>query len=195
MLALEVGLPTVVAETRKHTDKPLIYDHQKAGTDIPATGEAFMQMLKRVGMDAVILFPMAGPQTQSAWTMGARNAGLGVILGGHMTHPAYLASDGGYITDAAVDTIYERAAEDHITDFVVPGNKPEVIQRIRERLTEVVDNAAFYAPGFITQGGSISEAAKAAGARWHAIVGRALFLSDSGEHPIRDAALGLVANL
>ncbi|HID72957.1 TPA: hypothetical protein EYP38_03360, partial [Candidatus Micrarchaeota archaeon] len=32
---LDVGLKAVVDATRKHTDKPVIYDHQKAGTDIP----------------------------------------------------------------------------------------------------------------------------------------------------------------
>ena len=33
----------------------------------------------------------------------------------------------------------------------------------------------FYSPGLITQGGNITESAKAAGDKWHAIVGRALY--------------------
>ena len=33
----------------------------------------------------------------------------------------------------------------------------------------------FYAPGFIAQGGKISDAAKAAGERFHGIVGRGVY--------------------
>ena len=33
----------------------------------------------------------------------------------------------------------------------------------------------FYSPGLISQGGEITDAAKAAGKRWHAIVGRAIY--------------------
>jgi orotidine-5'-phosphate decarboxylase len=34
-LAISVGLPTAVRTARRHTDKPLIYDHQKAGPTSP----------------------------------------------------------------------------------------------------------------------------------------------------------------
>ena len=61
-LGLLHGLPKVVEVARKHTDKPLIYDHQKAGTDIPDTGKKFMQTLKTSGIDSVILFPQSGPK-------------------------------------------------------------------------------------------------------------------------------------
>ena len=33
----------------------------------------------------------------------------------------------------------------------------------------------FYSPGLIAQGGNITESAKAAGPRWHAIVGRGIY--------------------
>jgi orotidine-5'-phosphate decarboxylase len=190
-LGLGAGLAKVRDVARSFTDKPLIYDHQKAGTDIPETADFFMATLKKNGIDAVILFPFTGPATQSAWTTAAGNAGLHVIIGGRMTHSSFLAGENGYVADTAPDRIYDNAAAQGVTSFVVPGNKPDVIARVRERVAQKVANPVFYAPGFISQGGEISEAAKAAGSHWHAIVGRAIFEAPS----IRDAALALTAHL
>lgn len=58
-LGLSYGLGRVVEVARKYTAKPIIYDHQKAGTDIPDTGKNFAEVCKRAGVDAVILFPQA----------------------------------------------------------------------------------------------------------------------------------------
>lgn len=174
-LGLSHGLPKVVATARRYTDKPLIYDHQKAGTDIPDTAPAFMETLANSGIDAVILFPFTGPVTQSSWTQAAIESGLDVIVGAHMTHQGFLATDNGYITTDATERIYASAALAGVTHFVVPGNQPDVIRRVRDVVSEEQDDPVFYAPGFIAQGGSVSEAASAAGTRWHAIVGRAIF--------------------
>jgi orotidine-5'-phosphate decarboxylase len=188
-LGLSVGLKAVVQAARDYTNKPLIYDHQKAGTDIPDTADEFMGVLREAGITAVILFPLSGPDTQLAWTNAAKAAGLAVIVGGHMTHSRFLASRGGYIVDDATKRIYEQAATQDIYDFVVPGNQPDVIQTIREFLTERRPADAqvpiFYAPGFIAQGGRLSDAARAAGPRWHAIIGRNIY--EAGD--IRRAAI------
>ena len=190
-LALSAGLPRVAEVARKHTAKPLIYDHQKACTDIPPTGQAFVAAVKDAGIDAVILFPLSGPATQTAWIQSAQEAGLAVIIGGHMTHERYLLSEGGYVDDAAVAKMFTIAANHGITDYVVPGNKPSVISGLRELLESHSVQPVFYAPAFIAQGGQISEAASVAGARWHAIVGRAIYES----REIRKAAEALVTHL
>ena len=173
-LALSVGLPRVVEVARKYTNKPLIYDHQKAGTDIPETAGIFARILKEARVDAVILFPMAGPETQKAFIKSCVDLQLPVLVGAHMTHAKYLYSKGGYIADEAVEMIYDLSKQMGVTDYVVPGNKPDVIRTIRQRLEGTIQ-PVFYAPGFISQGGKITEAAAAAGPRWHAIVGRAIF--------------------
>lgn len=176
-LGLTHGLPSLVKVARRHTNKPLIYDHQKAGTDIPDTGKAFMHMLRDAGINSIIIFPFTGPATQTAWIEAALEAGLNLICGGHMTHKNFIASDGGYIDDAAIDKIYSVAANMGITDFVVPGNKPEIIEKIKKSLISNGIDPIFYSPGFVSQGGKISEATKAAGSKWHAIVGRAIYES------------------
>ena len=66
-LGLTHGLPKVVESIRKYSQKPIIYDHQKAATDIPDTGKLFAQTMKNSGIDEVILFPQAGPATLEAW--------------------------------------------------------------------------------------------------------------------------------
>lgn len=175
VLALSIGLPRAVEIARRYTNKPLIYDHQKAGTDIPDTGKAFADVCKNAGISAVILFPQAGPETERAWIDFALNENLGVIVGGLMTHKKYVRSDGGYIADDAVVEIYENAAGLGVNDFVVPGNNPEAIKKIRVMLEREHSHPVFYSPGFVVQGGSVSDAVKAAGEHYHAIVGRAIY--------------------
>ena len=190
-LAVSVGLSTLVEIAKRYTKKPLIYDHQKAGTDIPDTGEEFTAVVKDAGIDALIIFPLAGPATQEAWIKSAQKVNLPVIIGGYMTHDRYLSSEGGYIEDTAIDKMYSNAAFQRVNHYVVPGNKPKVIERIRSLLLNNGIEPIFYAPGFISQGGSISEAAHVAGPQWHAIVGRAIYDALN----IRRAAESLIKNL
>ncbi len=180
-LGLGYGLQAVVEAARKHTDKTLIYDHQKAGTDIPDTGKNFAKVCKKAGVDAVILFPQSGPETERSWIYHALDNGLGVIVGGRMTHPAYSVSEGGFITDEGALEMYKIAASAGINNFVVPGNKPEVIKTIKEVVEVEGINPVFYAPGFVAQGGKIGEATKVAGDRWHAIVGRGIYRASDME--------------
>lgn len=174
-LGLGYSLGKVVEVARKHTDKPIIYDHQKAGTDIPEMGKNFSDVCKKSGVDAVIFFPQSGPETERAWIYHALDKGLKVIVGGRMTHPAYTVSEGGFVTDEGALDMYRIAAKAGINNFVVPGNKPDVIKQIREIVEIEGVNPVFYAPGFIAQGGSISDAAKVAGDRFHGIVGRGIY--------------------
>ena len=172
-LVIPFGLKKVVETIKNITDLPIIYDHQKAATDIPELGEKFAKACK--GVDAVILFPQAGPVTEEAWVNAALKEKLGIIVGGEMTHKGFLQGDDGFIADDAPKRIYEIAAKLGIKDFVVPGNKPEKIKEYREFLEELGITPIFYSPGLVAQGGKITESAKVAGQYWHAIVGRAIY--------------------
>ncbi len=191
-LGLMHGLPKVVATARKYTQKPLIYDHQKGGTDIPDTGKDFAGVMDECDIDYAILFPQAGPATEKAWIEELQKRNIGILIGGMMTHPNYIASDGGLIIDDGPMRMYGLASQLYKVDhFVVPGNKPEFIRKLREGLEQDGIHPTFFAPGFVAQGGSISEAAKVAGDRWHAIVGRGIY----GASNIREAALELTSQL
>ena len=171
-LVIPFGMEKVIKTIRKITKLPIIYDHQKAGTDIPEMGEKFMRACKFV--DAVILFPQAGPETEAAWIKAAQKAKMNVIVGGEMTHPAYLSEEGGFIEDNAPARIYGIAASMGVTDFVIPGNKPEKAMEYVKIIKNKIKNPVFYSPGLIAQGGSISDLAKKLDS-WHAIVGRAIY--------------------
>jgi len=171
-LCLKFSIPKVVETIRDHTKLPIIYDHQKAATDIPEMGTNFAAAVK--GVDAVILFPVMGPETEKAWIKACKEAGLGVIVGGEMTHPGFSEKEGGFISEEESLKIYDIASDLGVVEFVVPGNKPEQIKKYREFLENKGISPVFYSPGLITQGGDITESAKAAG-KWHAIVGRALY--------------------
>jgi len=196
---LDIGLKKVVDTAREHTNKPIIYDHQKAGTDIPeATPDKFMDSMIKSNVNAVILFPQSGPITEYEWIKAAQDRNLGVIVGGEMTHPRYLEGDlkegkkknytnifrqlgiereiSGFIRKSAPEDMYEIAARMGVTNFVVPGNKPDKIKHYKSLIQACgVTQPAFYSPGLVAQGGEISEGAKAAGERFHAIVGRGIY--------------------
>jgi len=169
-LGLSHGLPEVVRVLAGHTDKPLIYDHQKAGTDIPATGALFADVLAGAGIGEAILFPQAGPATLEAWVRALQERGLAVIVGGVMTHPAYLASEGGFLVDDAGHRMFAAAAAAGVRSFVVPLTKPAEARAAIEAAG--VGDCTFYSPGYGKQGGDPS--------RFHfvrrhrVIVGRAL---------------------
>ena len=171
-LVIPFGIEKVVKTIKKITKIPIIYDHQKAGTDIPEMGEKFMKVCRLA--DAVILFPQAGPETELAWIKAAQQATMKVIIGGEMTHQAFLREAGGFIDDDAPKRIYEIAASMGVADFVIPGNKTEKAMEYVQIIKNKIKNPVFYSPGLITQGGSISDLARKIDS-WHAIVGRAIY--------------------
>lgn len=170
-LGLSSGLPRVVEAIRRHSDKPVVYDHQKAGTDIPDTGALFARTLARAGVDAAILFPQAGPVTLRAWVEACQGEGLGVIVGALMTHPGYVASEGGFLEDAAIPRMWGMAAEAGVRDFVVPLTRPDAT-RAAVQAAGLDPAWTYWSPGYGAQGGD--PAAFGFLHRHHLIVGRAL---------------------
>ncbi len=174
------GMKTVVELLRSiNPDKIIIYDQQKAGTDIPETGEGFMRQCCEAGVDAVILFPLSGPEVLRAWTYYAYNYGLQVIVGGVMTHAAFLKSEGGWIDDNGAYKIYEIAAGCGVDCFIVPGTKIDAIKKIKTIIDDnkwVVDHEIqVLSPGIITQGGPLKEVEESAGDYgFQGIIGRAI---------------------
>jgi orotidine-5'-phosphate decarboxylase len=188
-----LGLKEAVAIIREYcADKLVIYDHQKAGTDIPDTGALFARMLAQAGVDAAILFPMAGPVTEGKWIGALREAGIVPVVGGAMTHQGYLSEEGGFIAFDAPMRIYSIAARCGVRNFIVPGNKLESVAKYVSLLDELIGEGKYTAsaPGFIAQGGKIADFAQRVRI-WGAIVGRAIY----GAKDINEAAWEIVAPL
>ncbi len=178
-LAGRVGWERWIEEIRKYTTKPILYDHQKLGTDTPHTAKPMIKELKAAGFDAVFLYPLSGPDTQSALIQAAKEEELGVIVGGLMTHDHYLRSEQGFIADEAVLEIYTKALELGITNFGVPSNKLREVKIIRETLESQGVEPIFYFIGLGPQGGSLPLPKEVTGEKWHVIVGRDIHSSSS----------------
>ena len=188
-LVIPFGMKKVIESIRSISDLPIIYDHQKAATDIPEMGEKFVKACK--GVDAVIYFPLTGPETEMAWIKAAQKAKMPVIVGGEMTHKGFLEGEYGFINDKAPMHIYEIAAQLKVADYVVPGNRPEKIKEYKEFLESKGIKPIFYSPGLVAQGGKITDAVKAAGKRWHAIVGRAIYEAKDMEKAAKEMVKSL----
>jgi orotidine-5'-phosphate decarboxylase len=161
MLGLRHGLPAVVKTVKKTCGLPVIYDHQKAATDIPAMGEPFATVCVDAGVQAAIFFPQAGPKTLEGFVRAAFTAGLTPIVGLTMTHPGYLESDGGFIRDTAPEQICKIAIDLGVRSFVLPGNKPDILKRFSQGPLAAAKPAEIMMPGIGTQGGSASAACTA----------------------------------
>jgi len=187
-LGLTHGLGKVVETIRRYSDLPIIYDHQKAATDIPDTGRLFAQTLRQAGINEAILFPQAGPETMKAWINALREEELKVIVGGLMTHQAYMHSEGGFLNDQAIGTIYRTAVDLGVNSFVVPLTKPEAVDRIFQTVP-FPPETEFYSPGYGRQGGDPSRFASIA--RHYLIVGRAFLEAADPVAWIADASTQL----
>lgn len=175
-LVLKYNLPSVVKKIRNYTELPVIYDHQKAGTDIPQMGPAFAKICKEGGANGVILFPQSGPETEKAFISALLAEGLVPLIGGEMTHPKYLQKEGGFIMDKGPEEMYLHGAENGAEYFIVPGNKPERIKHYSKLLAEKISRPKFCMPGIGRQGGDIRSAFEACGALpAYAIIGSGIY--------------------
>ena len=197
ILGLKFGLTQVVNVITTHTNLPIIYDHQKFGTDIPdICGGAMLNVLKDSGVNIVIIFPQAGPETLKAALVGSDdpklkdtvkgcyNFGLTPIVGGEMTHNKYLANDGGYLVNDAPERMYLDAAKYGVKYYVIPGTKVNKMKKYRSLLSKAVGDPTFLFPGIGReyQGGDIIEAFNAVKPfSSYAIIGRTIYAAEDIE--------------
>jgi len=178
MLVEEHGLGKVLETAKKHAPKkPVIYDRQKGGTDIPEVVYKQVEQYAAHGYDAHIVFPpMTGPETMLAAINAGYQCGIKIILGADMTHMGFDRAEGGCITMEDSARFYKIAALKGLRNFVMPGTKPDRIAFYRKMLADSgVDPISIWSPGLVTQGGNISEGGNAAGPRFQGIVGRAIY--------------------
>lgn len=177
ILGLGYGLKNVVSAIKEITSMPIIYDHQKAGTDIPAMGIEFAAAMKRAGVDSAIIFPQAGPKTEEAFITALKQEGVIPMVHGEMTSQ-FLQKDGGFVSDDSPGKIYEIAARLGVEYFIAPGNKPDSTKRYMAIMSRFV-KPKICMPGIGRQGGGIATAFAACGENpAYAIIGMAIYSAD-----------------
>lgn len=187
-LALQYGLKNIMGEI--DFQLPVIYDHQKAGTDIPYIAEKFAKSCRISGIKGIIIFPQAGPVSEKAFIDAIFSNELVPMVGGEMTHPSYLAEDGGFLKDDAPSIMYEIACRKGVEYFIVPGNKEEAIKKYHILLTGLINEPKYCMPGIGRQGGEIRKTfAILRGYPSYAIVGSSIYKSENIEKKAREFAM------
>jgi orotidine-5'-phosphate decarboxylase len=187
LLTLRFDLSMVMRIIQGNTKVPVIYDHQKAGTDIPAMGEPFAEALLSKGISAEIIFPLAGPQTLRAYVEGAQKFDIVPIVGLVMTHGAFLHLEGGYIVNHAPKDIRQQAALMGVKNFVMPATKLHLTGAHCEAL-EKYKPVKVMMPGIGTQGGQLQKAFSAVEDYGHhpfAIIGSAIYKAENPEEALQ----------
>jgi orotidine-5'-phosphate decarboxylase len=168
--ALDCGLRAAVSELRVFTDLPIIYDHQKGATDIPAIAARQVELAADCGVNAFIGVPLgAGSKTLEGFVDACKDSDLLPIILLEMTHPN--AND--YLKEGAAKDIFEKASELGVNYFVAPGNKPEKLREYRNW----VGDSYITSPGIGAQGGQAAEAVQAG--TDYPIIGRAIYQAEN----------------
>ncbi|SMF48643.1 orotidine-5'-phosphate decarboxylase [Tistlia consotensis] len=177
---LRLGLAPAMARLRELTDLPVLYDHQKAGPDMPDMAAKFTAICAEAKVTGLILFPVAGPTAVRQFGGEALKQGLVPVVGGEIPVADYTISGGGYLADDALDRIMADAAAVGVDHFVLPARDPEAIERRCRWMREHLPQPVVFLTGFGPLGGSIAEGFARAGAMSgrHAIVGRLVFAAD-----------------
>lgn len=179
-LALRFGLAAAVEVVRCESSGGVIYDHQKAGTDIPDTSGLFASAMAEAGVDAAIVFPLAGPATGTAVVRELIEAGVRPIVGLAMTHPSFFQSEGGFIIDEFPEAVARLVESEYVTDIVLPSTKLAIWRRLAPILAERKPLRVML-PGIGSQGGAAYALREIADAGHDVlpIVGRSLAGSDN----------------
>jgi orotidine-5'-phosphate decarboxylase len=172
--AVKLGRPTIlnlgVERTRalikaSHGNNlPCIID-DKLG-DIDETNSAISRAYFDMGFDGIIVNPIAG------WKGGlepvfkiAHRQGKGIIVLVYMSHPGASDDFGQFVLrnrrgrpTRQYEIFAERADEWGADGAVVGATRPEIVKRVRAKLS---DKVRIYSPGIGTQGGKVIQASRA----------------------------------
>lgn len=192
-LGLTLGLGHARAVIRAISSLPVVYDHQKAGTDIPEMGIGFAVTCRRAGVESAIVFPFGGPTTERAWIQALRGSAVEPVIGALMTHPEFLECEGGFLSDSAPKRAMSIARDEGVRAFVVPGTK---LERATSLVQPVGVETRFLVPGIGRQGGTIEDIAAFLPLRQcFPIIGAAIYAAPDPGRAAREFAARYMAAL
>ena len=173
---LQQGLAESVRRIRAVSSLPILYDHQKAGLDIPSMGPKLAALAAQAGVDGLILFPLGGPSSLASFVGASLDSGLLPIVGAELPLADYTISGGGFVADDVLTRVIGLATGLGVNRFVVPANAPARVRVVAQQILSTGKDPALYLPGIGELGGTIQAAFEAAaGARTYAIIGRAIY--------------------
>ncbi|MCJ7665604.1 MAG: hypothetical protein MUO59_02565 [Actinobacteria bacterium] len=147
-LAVNSKIKDVTGAISKYTDLPVIYDHQKFGSDDPVfSGGSFLKALKDAGVDGLVIFPHGGVGSLEAAIRKCLGLGIIPIIGGDMVHAGYTEDEGGYINSAAPQKMYIDGAKFGAKHFVIPCTRLDRMRIYCHTLGNMVYNPILFITG------------------------------------------------
>ncbi len=159
-LILSAG-PQIVSDISAFV--PVICDLKLA--DIPNTQMLIAREVERLGAFGVIAHFFVGTDSIQAISEAAPSLKvIGVVA---MTHHG-----SSEVMDFEIDKLIALAGKSNVWGVIAPGNKPQLLSRIKENLPGKV----IFTPGIGAQGGNVAEAIK--NGSDYIIVGRSIYESE-----------------
>ena len=126
---LEAGLKDTLRSIRKISSKPLLYDHQKLGSDLPDIYKGrILDLIKSYGADGVFLFPLGGKEVLEAMINKCIEIELIPVVCGDLSYKGFFAEEGGYIDIDVQQRIYLDAASYGVSHFMMSCNRVDRIK-------------------------------------------------------------------
>lgn len=171
MLAWKYGLPKIMEEIKGICDIPILFDAQKAGTDIPEIVRKQVKVISDFGIDGFIASPHgAGPEALDFFVKACFEFDVIPIIVIEMTQQL---SD-YYLSGNAKELILQRALKLEVENFLIPANKMGSIKYFKDIAIEKFDKKIkVFSPGIGLQGGR-ADCAVQAGADF-IIIGRSIY--------------------
>lgn len=170
ILCWEVGLKNAISELKKICNFPIIFDAQKAGTDIPEIVRKQVEIAAKSGVDAFIAAPQgSGSATLAAFVEACFEHKITPIVVVEMTHPEC----NSFLSKDASDKILEKSIELGVVDFVAPANKPEKLKIYKKIALGKNKKIRIISPGIGPQGGGPDSAVKSGSD--FIIIGRSIY--------------------
>ena len=126
---LEEGLKDTLRNVRKISSKPLLYDHQKLGSDLPDIYKGrLLELIKSLGADGIFVFPLGGKEVLEAIINKCIDIELTPIVCGDLSYKGFFADEGGYIDIDIQQRIYLDAASYGVSHFMMSCNRVDRIK-------------------------------------------------------------------
>lgn len=133
------GLESIVKLIKEQSSLPLIYDHQKFGSDNPdISWGGIIEKIKKVGVDALVILPYAGKEILKRIIKSCNKIGLLAIVCGDLSYKGYFNDEGGYIDSDSQQRIYLDAARLGVSHFLMSCNRLERIKIYCHQLGSIV---------------------------------------------------------
>ncbi len=133
------GLNDVISTAKKQTEKPLIFDHQKFGSDTPETySGSLLDTIKASGVDGLVVFPLSGRIVLETIIDKCLKIDLLPIVSGDLSYTGYFNDEGGYIYSDTQQRIYLEAASIGVSHFMMSCNRLDRIKIYCHELGSIV---------------------------------------------------------